>query len=145
MVLHARRLIFFHSSSFISKGLSSNAISNSCWLRTSLTSHCHILKLLVPSNFSTSNFAFEMVVFANDELAIFYLSTKVSIHFIQIVDLIDTNPTKKWSSILSPDGSGNHKSILAVDWSNFALTVLLADVNVLQRTAAGLLCWAGQT
>ena len=35
--------------------LSSSATSNSYWKKTSCTSHCYMPKLLVPSNFSTSN------------------------------------------------------------------------------------------
>ena len=56
IVPHAKRLILVQSfSSTFYDLLSSSATSNSCWKRTSCTSHCHMPKLLVPSNFSTSN------------------------------------------------------------------------------------------
>ena len=56
IVPHAKRLILAQSFSSTSSGLlSSSATSSSYWKRTSCTSHCHMPKLLVPSNFSTSN------------------------------------------------------------------------------------------
>ena len=56
IVPHAKRLILIQSFSSTSSGLfSSSATSSSCWKRTSYISHCHMPKLLVPSNFSTSN------------------------------------------------------------------------------------------
>ena len=56
IVPHAKRLILVQSFSSTSSGLlSSSATSSSYWKRTSRTSHCHMPKLLVPSNFSTSN------------------------------------------------------------------------------------------
>ena len=56
IVPHAKRLILVQSFSSTSSGLlSSSATSSSCWKRTSCTSHYHMPKLLVPSNFSTSN------------------------------------------------------------------------------------------
>ena len=55
-VPHAKRLILVQSFSSTSSGLlPSSATSSSYWKRTSCTSHCHMPKLLVPSNFSTSN------------------------------------------------------------------------------------------
>ena len=56
IVPHAKRLILVQSFSSTSSGLfSSSATSSFCWKRISYTSHCHMPKLLVPSNFSTSN------------------------------------------------------------------------------------------
>ena len=56
IVPHAKRLILVQSFSSTSSGLlSSSATSSSYWKRISCTSHCHMPKLLVPSNFSTSN------------------------------------------------------------------------------------------
>ena len=56
IVSHAKRLILVQSFSSTSSGLfSSSAASSSCWKKTSYTSHCHMPKLLLPSNFSTSN------------------------------------------------------------------------------------------
>ena len=56
IVPHAKRLVIVQSFSSKSSGfLSSSATSSSYWKRTSCTSHCHMPKLLVPSNFSTSN------------------------------------------------------------------------------------------
>ena len=56
IIPHAKRLILVQSFSSTSSGLfSSSATSSSYWKRISYTSHCHMPKLLVPSNFSTSN------------------------------------------------------------------------------------------
>ena len=56
IVPHAKLLILVQSFSSTPSGLfSSSATSSSYWKRTSCTSHCHMPKLLVPSNFSTSN------------------------------------------------------------------------------------------
>ena len=56
IVPYAKRLILVQSFSSTSSDLfSSSATSRSYWKRTSCTSHCHMPKLLVPSNFSTSN------------------------------------------------------------------------------------------
>ena len=56
IVPHVKRLILAQSFSSTSYGLlSSSATSSSCYKRISCTSHCHMPKLLVPSNFSTSN------------------------------------------------------------------------------------------
>ena len=55
IVPHVKRLILVQSFSSTSSGMfSSSATSSSCWKRISYTSHCHMPKLLVPSNFSTS-------------------------------------------------------------------------------------------
>ena len=57
IVPHAKRLILVQSFSSTSSGLfSSSATSSSCWKRISCSSHCYMPKLLVSSNFSTSNF-----------------------------------------------------------------------------------------
>ena len=56
IVPHAKRLILVQYFSATPSGLfSSSVASSSYWKRTSCTSHCHMPKLLVPSNFSTSN------------------------------------------------------------------------------------------
>ena len=56
IVPHAKRLILVQSFSSTSSSLfSSSATSSSCWKRISCTLHYHMPKLLVPSNFSTSN------------------------------------------------------------------------------------------
>ena len=55
IVPHDKRLILAQSFSTSSGLLSSSATSSSYWKRISCTSHCHMPKLLVPSNFSTSN------------------------------------------------------------------------------------------
>ena len=56
IVPHAKRLILVQSfSSTPSDLFSSSAASSSYWKRTSCTTHCHMPKLSVPSNFSTSN------------------------------------------------------------------------------------------
>lgn len=49
-------LIFFKSFSFMSSGISPREISNCFWIKTFITSYCHMLKFLFPSNFSTWNF-----------------------------------------------------------------------------------------
>ena len=56
IVPHAKQFILVQSFSSTSYGLlSSSETSSSCWKRISCTSHCHMPKLLVPSNFSKSN------------------------------------------------------------------------------------------
>ena len=61
IVPQACLLIFSQSLSNILSSLSSKVIFNSCWTKTSITSHCHMPKLFIPSNFSTSNLALETV------------------------------------------------------------------------------------
>ena len=56
IVPYTKRLILVQSFSSTSSGMFySSATSSSRWKRISCTSHCHMPKLLVPSNFSTSN------------------------------------------------------------------------------------------
>ena len=56
IVPHAKRLILVQSFSSTSYGLfSSSATPSFYWKRISCTSHYHMPKLLVSSNFSTSN------------------------------------------------------------------------------------------
>ena len=77
MVLQACLFIFSQSLSDNSAVFSSKAIFNSCWTKTSITLHCHMPKLFVSSNFSTSNFALETIIqttkgFVKDHLTSFF-------------------------------------------------------------------------
>lgn len=59
IVTQAKRFVFYHSTFIIFSCLSfSNVLRGSYWNKTSIILHCYMLKLLVLSNFSTSNLAF---------------------------------------------------------------------------------------
>ncbi|GMP81790.1 hypothetical protein CsSME_00036383 [Camellia sinensis var. sinensis] len=59
MELQARRFTLSHSISSSSSGLSPRVKCRFIWTSISLTSHLHMPKLLLPSNFSTSNLAWD--------------------------------------------------------------------------------------
>lgn len=59
IISQAKWFIFYHSTSVIFSNLSFLCtVYKCCWNKTSMTSHCHMPKLLVLWNFSTSNITF---------------------------------------------------------------------------------------